>query len=193
MSSIPVSRSTHPGGVRQPRVLARLLCIGLLAALLVPAATHAVPPRSVVASVQRLADGDTVTAVTPNQTKLRIRLLGIDAPEIEHGSKPGQPFGKEARELLGHLIGGKVVRVEAFGADRYHRVLAVIWDGPVNINLAMVARGYAEVYRGARCQAYCLELEQAEAKARRQRLGIWSQEYYESPQAFRHRMHIGRA
>jgi hypothetical protein len=43
--------------------------------------------------VERVADGDTVTVITPNQTKLRIRMLGIDAPETPKGTKfPGQPY-----------------------------------------------------------------------------------------------------
>jgi hypothetical protein len=36
---------------------------------------------------ERVADGDTVTVITPNQTKLRIRLWGIDAPETPQGQK----------------------------------------------------------------------------------------------------------
>ena len=31
----------------------------------------------------------------------------------------------------------------------YKRVLGVIWDGQVNVNVLMVAMGYAEVFRGA--------------------------------------------
>jgi endonuclease YncB( thermonuclease family) len=131
---------------------------------------HAATPRTLVAKVERVSDGDTITATSSNQTKLRIRLLGIDAPEVPHGKKPGQPFGEEARDYLDHLIGGKTVRVDAYGPDRYHRVLAMIWDEQVNVNLLMVAMGYAEVYRGAPCQVYCQELEDAEAKARRDRV-----------------------
>ncbi len=37
-------------------------------------------PRTRIASVERVSDGDTITAITSNQTKLRIRLLGTDAP-----------------------------------------------------------------------------------------------------------------
>ena len=39
----------------------------------------------------------------------------------------------------------------------------------------MVAMGYAEVYRGASCQAFCRELDLAEAKARQDRVGMWAQ------------------
>lgn len=52
--------------------------------------------------------------------------------------------------------------MEAHGPDKYKRVLAVIWDGPVNVNLLMVAMGYAEVYRSVQCQVYCRESEQME-------------------------------
>lgn len=40
--------------------------------------------------------------------------------------QPSQPFGQEARGYLDHLIGGKTVRVDAFGPDKYNRVLVVI-------------------------------------------------------------------
>ncbi len=147
---------------------------------------HAATPRTLVAKVERVSDGDTITALTSEGTKLGLRLLGIDAPEVPHGDKPGQPFGAEARDYLDHLIGGKTVRVDAYGPDEYKRVLAVVWDEQVIVNIVMVAMGYAEVYRGAPCQLYCRELEGAEAKARRDRVGMWVQrEKYESPAAFR--------
>lgn len=100
--------------------LSALACL----ALAVPA--FSASPRSLVSTVQRVADGDTVTAISANGPKLRIRLPGIDALEIPHGNKPGQPYGEEARDNLDHLIGGKTVRVDVYGSDRYHRVLAVI-------------------------------------------------------------------
>ncbi len=78
------------------------------------------------------------------------------------------------------------MRLDAFGPDEYKRVLAVVWDEQINVNLLMVAIGYAEVYRGAPRQVYCRELEDAEAKAKRDRVGMWAQgEKYESPAACR--------
>ena len=62
--------------------LSALACL----ALAVPA--FSASPPSLVATVQRIADGDTLTAISANGTKLRIRLLGIDAPEIAHGTNP---------------------------------------------------------------------------------------------------------
>ena len=171
----------------------RRVCLSVIATalLLLPLFTHAGTLRNLTAKVERVSDGDTITAITSNQTKLRIRLLGIDAPEVPHGVKPGQPYGGEARDYLDHLIGGKTVRVDAYGPDKYNRVLAVVWDEQINVNLLLVAMGYAEVYRGGSCQVYCRELEEAEAKARRDRVGMWVQGGgYESPRAFRQRLKI---
>ena len=174
--------------LRCPRLLA---CIFFAVAL-----AHATPvlgasPRSLVATIQHVADGDSVTALSDNGTKLRIRLLGIDAPEVPHGKKPGQPYADEARDYLDHLIGGKTVRVDAYGRDQHHRVLAVLWDEQLNVNLLLVAMGYAEIYRSAPCQVWCRELEQTEAQARRDRVGMWAQgEKYESPRTFRQRMRL---
>jgi endonuclease YncB( thermonuclease family) len=70
--------------------LSALACL----ALAVPALSAS--PRSLVATVKHVSDADIVTAISANGTRLRIRLLGLDAPEIPHDKKPGQPFGEEA-------------------------------------------------------------------------------------------------
>ena len=151
----------------------------------------AATPRTLVAIVERVADGDSVAGTTDNGTKLRIRLLGIDAPELPYNGKPGQPYAEEARDYLDHLIGGKTIRVDAYGSDQYKRILGVLWDEQVNVNLLMVAMGYAEVYRGASCAAFCRELDQAEAQARRDRVGMWAQgPKCESPRDFRRRVRL---
>jgi endonuclease YncB( thermonuclease family) len=46
------------------------------------------PFAPLVAKVERVSDGDTVTVVTPEGTRLRIRLLGFDGPDIAHGTIP---------------------------------------------------------------------------------------------------------
>jgi endonuclease YncB( thermonuclease family) len=105
------------------------------------------PQRVEEGLVERVADGDTVTVITSNQTKLRIRLFGIDAPEIPKGAKfPGQPYGTEAEAYLKRLVEGKHVRVEIYQVDRYRRLLSTIFVDGKDINLAMLKAGLAEVY-----------------------------------------------
>jgi endonuclease YncB( thermonuclease family) len=63
------------------------------------------PQRIEEGIVERVADGDTATVIMPNQTKLRIRMFGIDAPETPKGTKfLGQPYGAEAESYLKQLI-----------------------------------------------------------------------------------------
>ena len=164
---------------------------GFTSLVLIAQATAAGTPRTLVARVERVTDGDSVIAVTDNHTKLRIRLLGIDAPELSHNGRPGQPYADEARDYLDHLIGGKTIQVDAYGRDQYNRVLGVLWDEQLNVNLLMVAMGYAEIYRGAPCLVQCRELVTAETKARQDRVGMWAQgATYESPAVFRRRRRI---
>jgi len=56
------------------------------------------PQRTEEGTVTHVADGDTVTIITPNQTKLRVRMFGIDAPETPKGTKfPGSPIAQRPR------------------------------------------------------------------------------------------------
>jgi micrococcal nuclease len=112
-----------------------------------PTATK--PQRIAEGLVERVADGDPVTVLTPNQTTLRVRMFGIDAPETPKGTTfPGQPYGKEAAAYLKQLVEGKRVTVEIYAVDRYQRLLLTIFVDGKDINLAMIEAGLAEVYRG---------------------------------------------
>jgi micrococcal nuclease len=78
------------------------------------------PRRIEEGIVERVADGDTLTVITPNHTKLRIRLFGIDAPETSKGpNSRSKPYGKEAEAYLKQLVEGKRVQVEIYGTDQY--------------------------------------------------------------------------
>ncbi len=52
-------------------------------------------PRTIIAKVDRVSRGDTLAATAANGTKLRIRLLGIDASRITRGSFPHDGEGRE--------------------------------------------------------------------------------------------------
>jgi endonuclease YncB( thermonuclease family) len=115
--------------------------------------------------VVSVADGDTITILTDGNTRVRIRLYGIDAPER------GQDYGTKARQYLNDLCYGKNVRVETKGVDRYNRVLGVVYVADLNLNKEMVRQGLAWYY------SYYVEdseLEALEQSARRQNLNIWS-------------------
>jgi micrococcal nuclease len=156
-----------------------------------PATTK--PQRIEEGIVERAADGDTVTVITSNQTKLRIRMLGIDAPETPKGAKfPGQPYGPETEAYLKRLVEGKRVTVEISGVDRYKRLLSTIFIDGKDINLAMIEVGLAEVSRGPESgNPYTVQYQAAEETARAAKKGMWVLgDTYESPRAYRKRVGI---
>jgi micrococcal nuclease len=76
--------------------------------------------RSAPVLVRSVVDGDTIDVATVG----RVRLLGIDAPEVGHGFDTSAPFGREARERLTQLVLHRWVRLEQEGATRdvYSRI-----------------------------------------------------------------------
>ncbi len=74
-----------------PRALATLLALGLAAA------AHAGTPRTLVAKVDRVSDGDTVMATTSEGTTLRLRSLGSNDPREAPGRRPHIASGEGCR------------------------------------------------------------------------------------------------
>src|SRR5215472_13810587 len=128
----------------------------LLLVLAFPACTD----RS--ARVIGIADGDTITVLKADNTKLRIRLSGIDAPET------GQDFGSRARQTASSLAFGKQVTIRARDTDRYGRTVAeVILPDGRSMNREMVRQGMAWWFR--RHATHDTELARLEAEARKAR------------------------
>lgn len=164
--------------------LAKILLALILSILIL---ANAVPvlaiDRTVNGVVDRVIDGDSLHVITPEGTKLRIRLAYIDAPETAKPnlSQPGQPFGEEATEYLKNLVFGKNVTVRIVDIDRHRRLVAVIVIGDMSVNLQMVKSGMAECYREYLTASVKAEYLEAEEIAKMQRLGIWSLDDYARP------------
>jgi endonuclease YncB( thermonuclease family) len=140
--------------------------------------------------VTRVIDGDTIE-VKKGQTKLTVRLSGIDAPETSKKKhEPGQPFSQQSTSLLAKLSLNRSVDVKSYGADRYGRILGEVFADGNNVNLEMVKAGLAEVYRGAPAPGqdvgpYWI----AEDEAKKLRKGMWQLgDKYESPREWRKSM-----
>ena len=76
----------------------------------------------------------------------RIRLFGIDAPELHQTCSRETvkwACGSAAAEHLTKLITGHQVRCVSLGRDKHGRSLARCSVGDVDLNRAMVATGYA--------------------------------------------------
>lgn len=141
-------------------------------------------------TVLRCNDGDTCRLKTVDNTQVKVRLIGIDAPE--HGKKrgkkktDGQPGAAEAKEFLNGLIAGKSVLLKSYGVDMYGRNLAEIVYDSESVNLKMVSEGWAEVYRGKAPAAFDIKAYlQAEEQAKLNKKGVWALPGYESPKSWR--------
>jgi len=148
----------------------------------------AVPAFCAAYRVIRVYDGDTITVLDAGQ-KVRIRLVGIDAPERSRSKhKPGQPFSRRSGKYLAGLVLNKMVAVKSYGHGFYGRVLGVVFVDGKNVNLEMVRAGLAEAYRGRPAKGFDpLPYRRAEAKARELKIGMWSLgERYISPRTWRH-------
>jgi len=124
--------------------------------------------------VVRVVDGDTV--VLANGQK--VRLLGIDAPEMEKEGQPADFLAHKAKKVLADLIQGKRVRLEydKLRYDRYGRILAYLFlpDGS-NVNQELVRQGLARVYTIPPNMRYRQELLAFQREAIQARRGIWLQ------------------
>ncbi|GHV42080.1 hypothetical protein FACS1894179_10740 [Bacteroidia bacterium] len=126
--------------------------------------------------VVSVADGDTMTILTADKKQIKIRMLGIDAPER------GQDFGTVARQQLNNLCYGKTVIVEKKDEDQYGRVLGVVYVDGMNVNEYMVRNGLAWYYRHFVNDP---RLDSLELLARKEKVNIWSMKNPMPPYEFR--------
>src|ERR1044072_4958609 len=132
--------------------------------------------------VRAVIDGDTIDVAAVG----RVRLLGIDAPEVGHRFDTAAPFGREARERLTSLVLHRWVRLEQEGVavDTYNRHLAYLITGDNQcINAVLVGEGLARV--SARVPLTRLaELQRAESEAQSDRRGMWGSGPHNPPAGF---------
>jgi micrococcal nuclease len=124
-------------------------------------------------TVKRVVDGDTFIT----NDGQRVRLIGIDAPESVKPDTPAEPFGPEASAYVKELMEGKVVFMDqdVSETDRFNRLLRYVYlpDGTF-INELILEEGYAEHVVFPPDVEHRFQLKQAEDRARKARIGLWS-------------------
>lgn len=111
-------------------------------------------------------DGDTFTLLTKDTIQVKVRLHGIDCPELK------QDFGQKAKQFTSSKIFGKTITVQSKGKDRYGRVLGIVKlsDGSV-LNELLLSNGLAWHYKKYDSNAAWAQLE---VKARQAKAGLWA-------------------
>lgn len=135
------------------------------------------PPEEVVTGelrgVATVSDGDSLRV-----NGRRVRIEGIDAPEIGQSCRRGETIwdcGAEARRRLMLLTGGTTTHCRLHGRDRYGRELGICETGGRDIGREMVLSGLAVSYGHYRDE---------EETAREGRAGLWAGDFVR-PQEWR--------
>lgn len=94
------------------------------------------------ARVESVVDGDTLRLADGR----RVRLIGVNAPELHDRSGHAEPGADSARRFASRFLGGSrvMLAVGEIRHDRYGRTLAHVWraDG-ASLEAALVAAGLA--------------------------------------------------
>lgn len=157
------------------RLLLNLLFLGL-PALPLPAA------ELLEGQVVRVADGDTLDVLDAGRRTLRVRLLGIDAPE------GGQAYGKVARQVLKDRVIQRRVTVRVQDRDRYGRLVGKVLLEGADLNLELVRGGMAWHYAHYAKDQFpgdAAAYGAAQREAREARRGLWGQPDPQAPWEWR--------
>lgn len=129
--------------------------------------------------VLKVVDGDTIELKVDGRNQ-RIRLIGMDTPEVVDPRKTVQCFGREASAQGHKLLEGQTVRLEydvqVGERDKYGRLLGYVFlpDG-TNYAEKMIRDGYAHEYTyQSQTYKYQATYKQAEAEAQSANRGFWA-------------------
>lgn len=128
-------------------------------------------------SVVKVVDGDTFWIDDGSEEGLKIRLIGVDAPETRKTSRKDVGYyGKESKQYLEQMIAGKDVRLEydVDTKDRYGRTLAYVYlyDGTF-VNAELLRNGFAMVLTVPPNVRFADEFLDLQAEAREKNRGLW--------------------
>ncbi|EAH9987612.1 thermonuclease family protein [Campylobacter upsaliensis] len=138
--------------------------------------------KELTGKVSRVIDGDTIELLAKTSkenpynhiAKLKIRLYGIDAPELK------QAYGKEAKEFLSALVLKQEVSLIIENKDKYDRFVGTLFLKGQDINKEMVKNGYAHAY-----ESFSKKYLAEQADAKMFKLGLWQDEKAVKPSEFR--------
>ncbi len=149
-----------------------------------------------VAKITYAADGDTIDVDIPDGTRpvTRIRLWGIDCPEIAHGvGETDAYFGREAADFVRKELVGRKVRLAMDPSrtprEKYGRLLAYVYleDTGEMLNELLIERGLAYADRRF-AHVFRHEFVEREKSAKRAKLGLWAHVTTKQMPAWRQRM-----
>ena len=133
------------------------------------------PPKS--GYVEKVFDGDTIL-VESGGRNYKVRLLGVDTPEVDGPYTRQEPFGPQASAMTKSLALGKRVKLVYGGKDimdKHGRLLAyVILPDGRDLNMILIREGLAEAFHSTKYTNKKL-YHKLEKEAREAGKGLWRQ------------------
>lgn len=124
-------------------------------------------------TITRVVDGDTVDISPSVEGFARVRLIGVDTPEVHFGQ---QPYGAEASAFARERLEGEevILELDVQKRDPYGRLLAYVYlpDGRM-FNEVLAREGYAQVATFPPNVEYVELFEEAQREAREEGRGLW--------------------
>lgn len=128
--------------------------------------------------VTEIVDGDTLK-IDYDGVEERVRLIGLDTPELNQSGGAKECFASEAKNKLKELAEAKEVKIEFDQSqgerDKYNRLLLYIWADDIFINEELIKQGYALEYTYDEAYQYQSQFQTAEDQAEQEELGLWGQ------------------
>jgi micrococcal nuclease len=144
-----------------------------------PGYSAASQPQSEAFPVTKIVDGDTFWVDNGTEKGLKIRFIGIDAPESRRMFKKEIGYyGKEAKLYLTELLTDKKVRlvsdVDPF--DQYGRTLSYVYleDGTF-VNAELIKNGYAVMMTIPPNVAFADDFLKLQIEAHENKRGLWNE------------------
>lgn len=136
------------------------------------------------ATVTRVIDGDTFTARGPDGRDLgRVRILGIDAPELGRDSRPEMCGATDAKRAAAKMLQGKRVTLaedshpRQAGRDTYGRLLRYVevehQGQTLDVSERLIRSGYSPNTSRRNSHDRHHDYEAAESEAVQENRGLW--------------------
>jgi micrococcal nuclease len=137
-----------------------------------------IQPREAFLPVTKIIDGDTFWVGNGSEKGLKIRFIGIDAPESRRMfNKEIGYYGKEAKIYLTDLLTNKKVRLvsDVDPLDQYGRTLSYVYleDGTF-VNAELIRNGYAVLMTVPPNVKFAEQFSQHQLEARDKKRGLWN-------------------
>lgn len=153
-----------------------VVCAALMTGCAAPLTSATSGKAPVTLTNVTVVDGDTLRA-TVGGARERIRIVGIDAPELAHDPSPAECWSTEAGVALGELLEGQPVLASSVDdvddRDRYDRLLRQVNVAGQDVAEYLLEQGHATSFRALKNHQVARSYLDIERAAESERRGLW--------------------